>query len=272
MPALRGAPGRLVRLHFSAWSRGLAVTVNVNPESPRSDDTGPVGSGTEREKCGLDIRAMAGELREVLRSLRAGDTEAQGELARLPEELRVLRQIALAGDAEPTLSASFDEVVTHVVYERAVSRLPFFKIVLFTDATALDLPAAQAGLRRFSPRDEVWMKFGGGWKAIAAPTGKSVGDTGRAFRNIVTVARERPVVVQSVFVRGEGGGTSEAELAVYLDELRKLLAAGAKISEAQICSAPELAPAHPCAQVPLATLMQIAARVREATRLPTGVF
>ena len=76
--------------------------------------------------------------------------------------------------------------------------------------------------------------------------------------------RERPVVVQSVFVRGEGGGTSEAELAVYLDELRKLLAAGAKISEAQICSAPELGPAHPCAQVPLATLMQIAAGLYSA--------
>ena len=184
----------------------------------------------------------------------------------------MLRQVALVGDAEPTLSGNFEEAVGHVFYERAVSRLPFFKIVLFTDATALGRTEAQAGLKRFTPRDEVWVKFGPGWNAIASRTGKAAVDAEQVFQNVVSVARERPVVLQSVFVRSEGGGTSAGELADYVASLQRLLATGAKISHAQICSAPELAPAHPCAQVRLATLVEIATRVRKETRVPTGVF
>lgn len=37
--------------------------------------------------------------------------------------------------------------------------MPFFKLVLLTNATGLDLPGVCEGLRCFTARDEVWAKL-----------------------------------------------------------------------------------------------------------------
>ena len=89
--------------------------------------------------------------------------------------------MALSGDGEPTLSPRFAEALQAVVHVRALSGFPFFKLVLLTNATGLDLPHVQQGLKYFTRSDEVWAKLDGGTQAYlnkvnrpGCPAGKSI--------------------------------------------------------------------------------------------------
>ena len=90
--------------------------------------------------------------------------------------------------------------------------------------------------------------------------------------NILFVARQRPVVIQSLFpsLDGEAPPTSEIEASVR--RLRELKEAGAQIPLIQIYSATRPT-AHPgCGHLPWRTLSAIAQRVRHATGLKAEVF
>ena len=76
-----------------------------------------------------------------------------------------LRHVTLSGDGEPTLCPNFVEAVHAVIHVRALGEFPFFKIVLITNATGLDLPQVQQGLRFFTAQDEIWAKLEAGTEA-----------------------------------------------------------------------------------------------------------
>ena len=64
-----------------------------------------------------------------------------------------------SGDGEPTLSPQFSEIVQAIIHLRARSILPFFKIVLVTNATGLDRPEVRPGLDILTVTDEIWAKL-----------------------------------------------------------------------------------------------------------------
>ena len=79
----------------------------------------------------------------------------------VPADLMKLRHVALSRDGEPTLCPNFTEAV-HV---RARGQFPFFKIVLLSNASGLDLPAVQNGLQFFTGREKIWAKLDAGTSA-----------------------------------------------------------------------------------------------------------
>ena len=57
-----------------------------------------------------------------------------------------MRHVALSGDGEPTLADHFTEALFEINHLRTRGDLPFFKIVVVTNSTALDRPKVQEGL------------------------------------------------------------------------------------------------------------------------------
>jgi hypothetical protein len=85
--------------------------------------------------------------------------------------------------------------------------------------------------------------------------------------NILLVARQRPVVIQSLFPAINGEPPPAREIKQYAQRLKELKEAGAEISLVQIYSATRPMARTGCSHLPLKSLSQIAQTVRRVAGL-----
>ena len=265
---------RFVYAVVSARARGLSVGVNLSPDKNCNFQcvycevhrNGDVGANS------LDVDAMAAELKKTLAFVRGGRLRERPWYRSLPDDLLQLRHVSLSGDGEPTLSPRFAEAVQAVVHVRALSVLPFFKVVLLTNATGLDQPHVQQGLKHFTRSDEVWAKLDGGTQAYVNKVNRSDVPLDKILSNILWLARQRPVVIQSLFPSINGEEPPLEEIDQYAHRLLELKNAGAQISLVQIYSATRPSPNSLSGHLPLKALSRIAHTVRQTSGLPAEVF
>lgn len=257
----------------SSRARGLAIGVNLCPnklcnfeclycEVHRNGDPG----------MSLDVDLMAAELRKTLAYVHGGRLRERPWYHGLPDELLQLRHVALSGDGEPTLSPVFAEALQSIVHVRALGGLPFFKLVLLTNGTGLDLPHVQQGLRYFTRSDEIWTKLDGGTQAYLNKVNRAEVPLEKILSNILLLGRTRPVVIQSLFPSISGEEPPLEEVEQYAKRLDELKNAGAQISLVQIYSATRPSPNSESGHLPLKALSRIAQTVRQTTGLRAEVF
>jgi len=274
-----GCPREFLNNHFvylvvSPRARGLSVGVNMNPD--RQCNFNCVYCEVRRDGSPslekVDVDAMEIELKETLAFVRAGRLRELPAYRGLPEELLQLRHVALSGDGEPTLSPTFTEALQAVVHVRALSEPPFFKLVLITNGTGLDLPHVQRGLESFTKSDEVWIKLDGGTQAYVNKVNQTDVPLERILANIVLTGRRRQVVIQSLFPAIRGDEPPDEEIDQYAQRLLALKAAGTQISLVQIYSATRPVTNPDCGHLKLKVLSRIAQTVRLTTGLKAEVF
>jgi len=265
---------RFVYVVISPRARGLSVGVNMNPDKRCNFDCAycEVNRGSPATESRLDVDAMAEELTETLRLVRSGGLRERPCYRNLPVDLMQLRHVALSGDGEPTLCTNFTETVQAVMHVRARGQFPFFKIVLLTNASGLDLPAVQSGLQFFTRHDEIWAKLDAGTQAYMDRVNRPQVSLEKILANILFVARKRLVVIQSLFPGINGQEPTPEEIEAYAQRLKQLKVAGAQIPLVQIYSATRPTPHSECGHLPLKTLSRIARHVREVTGLNAEVF
>lgn len=265
---------RWVYLVLSPRARGLSVGVNLNPDRQCNFDCVycDVQRGASVDGAKLDIDGLAGELTDTLERIGQGQVRQLEGFRDLPEDLLQLRQVAISGDGEPTLSPRFAEALRAIVHVRARGHFEFFKIVLLTNATRLDEADVQHGLRLLVPQDEIWAKLDGGSNEYLRRINRGQVTLERILSNILLVGRNRPIVIQSLFPLVDGCEPTEEEIEQYAHRLRELHLAGAQISLVQICSATRHTRRSQCRHLPLRVLSKIAQTVRTKTGLSVEVF
>jgi wyosine [tRNA(Phe)-imidazoG37] synthetase (radical SAM superfamily) len=258
----------------SARARGLSVGVNMSPDKNCNFHCVycEVHRNGEPRKGPLDVDAMAAELKKTLAFVRGGRLRERPWYRALPDELLQLRHVALSGDGEPTLSPWFAKALQAVVHVRALSGLPFFKLVLLTNATGLDLPHVQQGLKHLTRSDEVWAKLDGGTQAYVNKVNRSAVPLEKILSNILLLGRQRPVVIQSLFPAIAGEDLPLEEIEQYAHRLLELKNGGAQISLVQIYSATRPSPNSESGHLPLKVLSRIAHTVRQTSGLAAEVF
>ena len=257
----------------SARARGLSIGVNMNPEKRcnfRCVYCEVHRNGDPPRQ--LDVELMESELRKTLEFVQSGRLRERPWYRSLPDDLLQLRHVALSGDGEPTLSPSFAEAVQAVVHVRALGNFPFFKLVLLTNGTGLDLLHVQNGLQSLTRSDEVWAKLDGGTQAYINKVNRSDVPLERILNNILQVGRQRPIVIQSLFPAIHGEEPPLQEIEQYAHRLMELKDAGAAISLVQIYSANRPAPNSEFGHLPLKVLSRIAHTVRQTAKLRAEVF
>lgn len=266
---------RFVYTVISSRARGLSVGVNMNPDRQCNFDCVycEVDRSHPPAETVLDVGVMAAELQRTLEFVLGGHLQDRPNYASLSGELLQLRHVALSGDGEPTLAPQFAEAVQAVVHVRALGGFPFFKLVLITNGTGLDRPQVQESLKRFTKSDEVWVKLDGGTQDYLDRVCR-MKDTSleKIQANILHLARQRPVVIQSIFPAINGAEPPLGEIKEYGRRLNELKADGAEISMVQIYSAARPMTRAECGHLPLKTLSNIAHTVRQMTGLKTEVF
>lgn len=265
---------RFVYAVVSARARGLSVGINICPDKHCNFMCVycEVRRNGDPREGQLEVDAMAAELKKTLTFVRGGRLRERPWYRALPDELLQLRHVALSGDGEPTLSPNFADALQAVVHVRALSGFPFFKIVLLTNATGLDLPHVQHGLKHFTLSDEVWAKLDGGTQAYVNRVNRASVPLEKILSNILLLGRQRPVVIQSLFPAINGEEPPLEEIEQYAQRLLELKKAGAQISLVQIYSATRPSPNSESGHLPLKVLSRIAHTVRQTTGLTAEVF
>jgi wyosine [tRNA(Phe)-imidazoG37] synthetase (radical SAM superfamily) len=260
---------RFVYTVISARARGLSVGVNMNPDKRCNFDC--VYCEVNRSEPGresrLDVPVMIAELERTLELVRSGGLRERPCYRLAPPALLDLRHVTLSGDGEPTHCPNFGEAVEAVVHLRARGRFPFFKLVLITNASGLDRPEVAEGLSLFTPRDEVWAKLEVGTQEYMDRVNRPDCPLEKILANILSLARRRPVVIQSLFLSLSGEAPPASEIEAYVQRLRELKEAGAQIPLVQVYSATRPTTHSECGHLPLRTLSNIAQRAREAAGL-----
>jgi len=265
---------RFVYVVVSSRARGLSIGVNMNPDKRckfcceycEVDRTVPA------LETSLDVEVMAEELQRTLGLAGSGELRNLHYHEDTPDELIELRHVALSGDGEPTICPNFLDAVRAVVHVRAKGRFPFFKIVLITNAARLDLRGVQDGLKLFTAQDEIWAKLDAGTQAYMDQVNQPACSIEKILSNILLVARQHPVIIQSLFPLLNHEEPPAEEIEQYAQRLKNLRQSGAQIPLVQIYSATRPSAHSTCGHLPLKTLARIAERVREVSGLKAEVF
>lgn len=264
---------RFVYTVVSPRARGLSVGVNLSPEKICNFSCiycEVHRNGDPRQP--LDVEVMAAELKKTLQLVWAGRLRERPCYRALPDELLQLRHVALSGDGEPTLSPKFADALQAVVHVRALGGFPFFKLVLLTNGTGLDLPHVQQGLKYFTRSDEIWVKLDGGTQAYVNKVNRPQVPLEKVLANIRLLGRQRPLVIQSLFPAINEEQPPLEEIDQFARRLLELKNAGAEISLVQIYSATRPTTHSECGHLPLKVLSRIAQTVRQTTGLKAEVF
>lgn len=252
---------RYVYAVVSRRARGLSIGVNLNPDKACNFDCPycQVDRTTPGGPSRVSVPDLAAELEDLLR--RSGDDLwAQPPFDTVAPDLRRVADIAFAGDGEPTTPPEFP-AAARAAREARDRLAPGVPLRLLTNATLLHKDRVRAALAEF---DELWCKLDAGTEAYFHVVDGTRLPFRRVLDNLLLVARERPIVVQSLFLSIGGVGPDEAEIAAWVGRMGEIVAQGGRIDDVQVYTLAR-APSDPrCGPLEAARLEAIAATARAA--------
>jgi wyosine [tRNA(Phe)-imidazoG37] synthetase (radical SAM superfamily) len=222
---------------LSRRSRGLSIGINLNPDKICNFDCiyCQVDRTTPPVVMEVDEARLQDELREVLRQAKQGDLFARPEFAGLPKAQRVVRDITFAGDGEPPSYPNFVGVVRDTIRIKEEEGFPDLKLVLLTNATLIDRPKVQEAMRLMeASHGEFWLKLDAGTEEYYRLVDRTTIPFEKVLRNILEAAQQRPVVLQSLFMKVRGAGPSRDEIAAYCERVAEILRGGGRIRLIQV--------------------------------------
>jgi wyosine [tRNA(Phe)-imidazoG37] synthetase (radical SAM superfamily) len=260
---------RYVYAVASRRARGVSIGVNLNTDKLCNFDC-PYCQVDRRTPGGpseIDVERLVAELEALLERASAGQLWSEPPFDTVAEPLRRVADVAFSGDGEPTTPPEFPAVAEAV---RGIldSRPPGILLRLITNATMFDRPRVRAALRFF---DELWCKLDAGSEDYFQLVDGTRLPFGKLLANLTSVARERPIVIQSLFMRYDGAPPSPDEIDAYVERLAEIQDAGGRIELVQVYTVARQPSDPRCEALPQTALEAIAAKVR-ALGLAAEVF
>ena len=222
---------------LSRRSRGLSIGINLNPDKVCNFDCiyCQVDRTTPPEVREVDEARLQEELREVLRQAKSGALFSREEFASLPPAQRALRDITFAGDGEPPSYPNFEGVVRDTIRIKQEEGYTDLKLVLLTNATLIDRPRVKEAMRLMeASHGEFWLKLDAGTEEYYQLVDRTTIPFDKVLKNILEAARERPVVLQSLFMKVRGAGPSRDEIAAYCDRVVEIMDGGGRVRLIQV--------------------------------------
>lgn len=246
---------------------GVSVGVNLNPNNACNwrcaycQVEGLVlGAGPA-----IDLGRLEAELRAMLDAVLHGDFLTR----HAPEGARVLKDVAFAGNGEPTTSPDFAaavDVVGRVLADFGLrGELP---VVLITNGTQVKKEAVAEGLRRLAGLGgEVWFKLDTATAEGMQRVNHAPGDPAAHLARLRAAAALCPTKIQTCLMTWDGAPPPEEEQTAYLDAIRGLVRDGVPIQCVLLYSVarPSMQPeAARVGQLDEAWLRAFARRIEEA--------
>ncbi|HMV61862.1 MAG TPA: radical SAM protein [Rhodocyclaceae bacterium] len=187
----------------SRRARGVSVGINLNPNNACNWHCAycQVPGLVRGAAPSIDIELLAAELQGFLTELQHG----QFMKDHVPEEMRVIRDIAFSGNGEPTSCKAFADIMERVVGIRNACGLRNVPIRVITNGSLADRPSVQAAFRTLAEAGgEVWFKVDAGTREeILKINGVDIDPAAHA-RRLALTASICPTWVQTCVFRWDG--------------------------------------------------------------------
>jgi len=250
---------------LSRRSRGLSIGVNLNLDRICNYDCPycQVDRRIPSPRIPVDVPLLVDELGRILSNYaRTGLAEA---FPGIPAEQRVLRDIALSGDGEPTLDASFPQICGELALIqsrwREAGGTPF-RLVCITNATRLDNPAVLDGLAALCALDgQVWAKLDAGTDAWQKTISGSNHSVERIVSNISIAAARVPTLVQTLWMEWNGAPPRTSEVDAWIANIASIHARS-PLQGVQIHTVARATSKPGCRPLDLAWLESVGDRIR----------
>lgn len=246
---------------------GVSVGVNLNPNNAcnwRCSYCQVEGLVLGKGPA-IDLERLENEMRAMLRDIVHGDFLARSA----PEGARVLKDVAFAGNGEPTTSPDFGgaiDVVGRVLREfDLLGKIP---VVVITNGSQAKKPAVAKALARLAEMGgEIWFKLDTATEEGLRRINQSSGDPAAHLAKLRAAAAICPTWIQTCLFAWDGEPPSEAEQQAYLEAIRGLVRDRVPLRGVLLYSVarPSMQPEAPrISQLSEAWLRAFAARIEEA--------
>ena len=211
--------------------------MNLNPDKICNFDCiyCQVDRRSESETKFVELPRLLSEIDNLLQMIVSGEIYGEEKFAGVPEHFRRLNDIAFSGDGEPTTYRNFDEIVSQVAELKRQHGLDDTKLVLITNASMFHRPVVQAGLQILDENNgEIWAKLDAGTDEYYQLIERTTIPFSRILDNILSAARARPLVIQSLFMHVNDEPPSPAEIEAFCDRLNEIVSDGGSLKLIQI--------------------------------------
>lgn len=260
---------------ISRRSRGLSIGVNLNPDKRCNFDCVycEVDRRTPGKASTVDLEVAESELRWLIQHAREGGLALEPKFSEVAELSIVPRDIAFSGDGEPTMVPNFDACVAMAAKVKREFGLTNTKLVLISDAAGLDKASVKLGLRLLDENNgEIWGKLDAGSETYYHQVNRSFVSLSRILKNLTETARERPIVIQSLFLKMHGDAMPTGELMAYCSRLNEILKSGGQIREVHAYTVARPTPEPWATRLSADELENMSSVIRQETGLPVHCF
>jgi wyosine [tRNA(Phe)-imidazoG37] synthetase (radical SAM superfamily) len=226
----------------------MSIGVNLNPDKICNFDCiyCQVNRTTESETRFVEIQHLLDELQNMLDLVLSGDIYTTECFSAVPDHLRRLNDIAFSGDGEPTTYKNFDDIIgqcamlkKNIRQHYTVSNLQQppdpIKMVLITNASMFHREHVERGLKILDQNQgEIWAKLDAGTDDYYQLIERTAIPFQQVLDNLLTTARIRPLVIQSLFMQVNGTPPSDHEIQAYCHRLNDITDNGGSLASVQI--------------------------------------
>lgn len=181
----------------------------------------------------LDFQLLEDELRFFFDAVQNGDFYQRFQV---DEDNRVIKDIAISGNGEPTSVKDFDKAVAligRVATEAGV--LPQSKFVLITNGSLVHRASVQVGLKKLREYGgEVWFKFDSATEEGRALMNNAGQSRQASVENLLLSVRLCPTKLQTCLLDYDKRGLSQEEKNAFLDLLRSIKAQGCALKSVML--------------------------------------
>jgi len=223
---------------ISRRSGGISIGVNLNVDKACNFDCPycQVDRTTIPEDSEIELSGILSELQQMLKNFDNRGVCTLDKFQHIPPEQKILRDIALSGDGEPTSFVKFSEVCQLLENLQKNSSLDF-QLVLITNGSMLHKDSVTAGVGHLLRiKGAIWVKLDAGSEEYFQKVNVSKINYSRIVNNIQHIGRNYPITIQTLFFKMKDNGPSKQEIEKYIDVLAGLLAEGVVIDEIQMHS------------------------------------
>jgi wyosine [tRNA(Phe)-imidazoG37] synthetase (radical SAM superfamily) len=266
---------RFVYPVLSRRSGGISIGVNLNPDKVCNFDCiyCQVDRTRTSETTFVETGKLIEELDATLQLVASGAIFELDKFRSTPPALRRLNDIAFSGDGEPTTYRNFDVLMESCAAVKHKQGLHDVKMVLITNASMLHRPHVQRGLKILDANQgEIWAKLEAGTDEYYQLIERTTIPFRQILVNIALAARERPIVIQALFMRVNGEPPSRSELEAFCDRLNEIVGAGGQLKLIQIYTVARQPAENYVTPLSAEEVDAIAALVTQRTGLATAAF
>ncbi len=208
---------------MSRRSGGLSIGVNFNPNSACNwrciyCQVPDLIRGTAPE---MDFELLEQELRGFLADVLHGDFYDRFEIA---PELRVIKDIAISGNGEPTSLVGFEKAI-HLIGTIATELgiFPTANFVLITNGSLMHQNKVQQGLKRLNQyHGQVWFKLDSATESGRKRINNTDQSPQKALAGLMSCAQLCKTKLQTCVLNYQGQGLIESEKLAYLELLTQI--------------------------------------------------